>query len=321
VSKLAFKAGNATLELWRYAPGFDSEIARRWGRHVIPGQRGQLMEDIGDGSLSTPMQLTFKDLADYEKIMSPLTKSPRGQLVHPLRGTRRAVLTRVRESMKWTQRGEMTVVDLTFEDAALSEPDQFNAGPAAQAQTVRAAAVAAELVGAAQQARIIARRVDNANLRLRGKVVLAIAAVEAASTASKDYVAAALLAWSSGNFDPSLSVRLQGLPALVEAACIALRLTGPAYEIQEGITQLEVMLAAATACDAAIRASQPIPIETEVTVPGGQSLYQFVAQHYLRKGKTPAQLREIARTILRWNRNLRTPHLIAMGEIVVRPAA
>ena len=43
MSKLAFKAGNETLELWRYAPGFDSEIARRWGKHVIPGQRGQLM--------------------------------------------------------------------------------------------------------------------------------------------------------------------------------------------------------------------------------------------------------------------------------------
>lgn len=321
MSKLAFKAGNETLELWRYAPGFDSEIARRWGKHVIPGQRGQLMEDIGDGSLSTPVQLTFTTIDDYNKVMRPLTSSPRGQLIQPLRGTRRSVLTHVRESMRWTQRGEVTVVDLTFEDAALSEPDQFKAGPAAQAQQLRVAAAAAQAVGTAQQARITARRVDNANLRLRGLVAKAIIAVAAVATAGTDYAAAAMASWSSGNYDPTLRNQLQALPALVELAQIALRSTGPAFEIQEGITQLEMVLAAATGLDSAIRASQPLPIETEVTQPGGQSLYQFVQRHYARTGKTPAQMRELALTIVRWNRSMRTPSLIPMGDIVVRPAA
>ena len=64
-----------------------------------------------------------------------------------------------------------------------------------------------------------------------------------------------------------------------------------------------------------------IPIETTVSAPGGQSLYAFVQQHYARTGKTPSQMREICRTILAWNRNLRRPSLIAFGDVVVRPAA
>jgi hypothetical protein len=113
-------------------------------------------------------------------------------------------------------------------------------------------------------------------------------------------------------------VKLRGIPVAVEAACVALRLTGPAHEVQAACVALELFLAACNGVDAAIRASSPIPIETTVSAPGGQSLYAFVQQHYARTGKTPSQMREICRTILAWNRNLRRPSLIAFGDVVVR---
>src|SRR5262245_17739608 len=117
------------LDLSPFAPGFDSEIARRWGVHTIPGQRGALQEDLGDGTLETTVQLAFVKVDDYNKVLDALDKKPRADLVHPRRGTRRSVVRRIREAVKWTQQGEeVTVVTLTFADAALSEPDQFRGG-------------------------------------------------------------------------------------------------------------------------------------------------------------------------------------------------
>ena len=72
---------------------------------------------------------------------------------------------------------------------------------------------------------------------------------------------------------------------------------------------------------AAIRANQPVPVETEVTSPGGQSIYAFVMAHYAGKNKTSAEMRDLVRLILRLNKNIRTPNLIPQGTIVVRPAA
>ena len=309
------------LNLSAYAPGFDSEVARRWGRHPIPGQKGQLLEDIGDGSLGTNVTCVFHDRDKYAELMDALTKKPRDYLTNPRRGTRYSAITRIKESVRWTQRGEVTIVDLSFEDAALSTPDQFKGGPAAQAQQVRAQAAAAAAASAVQTARLNARRVEAAVLRLRARMEQAARLVEEVTAAGNDYAAAALAAWSSGIFDPGLSVKLRGIPVAVEAACVALRLTGPAHEVQAACVALELFLAACNGVDAAIRASSPIPIETTVSAPGGQSLYAFVQQHYARTGKTPSQMREICRTILAWNRNLRRPSLIAFGDVVVRPAA
>lgn len=318
-TKLVFKTPGGDLDFSKFAPGFDSEVARRWGRHPIPGQRGQLLEDLNDGSLSTSVQCVFFDLSDYNQYMDALAKYPRGQLVHSRRGTRRSALTKVHESVRWTQRGEATIVDLTFEDAALSEADQFKAGPAAQAQQVRAQGAAAIASTVVQTARINARRVDAANLRLRQLIQKAAALVAAVAGTSRSYADAAMAAWQSGIFNPGLPQQLRALPAQVELASLALRTTGPTYEVQAAVVALEMMLAGANGLDAAIRASSPVPIETEITRPGGQSIYAFVQQHYSRKGKTPAQLRELVRLILSWNR-LRRVDLIPMGELVLRPA-
>ena len=66
-----------------------------------------------------------------------------------------------------------------------------------------------------------------------------------------------------------------------------LRRVGPAADIRRragaGIDALS-----ATQLDIAIRAAQPVPIQTRVTRQPGQSIYAFVQQHYGRSGKSPA---------------------------------
>jgi hypothetical protein len=291
---------------------------------VIPGQRGALQEDMGDGSLGTSITLQFAGATaqqDYDEVLKLFQRNRREDLVHPLRGTRRSIWRRWREEQRWTQQGNATIVEVSFEDAVLSEPDQLTqGGPSTQAQEVRAQSVAADRAAATQQTRIAGRSPDLANLALRAKIASAITFVGVATSRARAYADAALDSFATDQYDPALLHDLRALPVAVEAAQVAMRATGPAAEINAAVIGLELMLAAATRLDATIRASQPIPIETRVTRAPGQSIYQFVQVHYTRK-KTPQQMRDIVRTILRWNRNIRRPDLIPIDTIVIRPAA
>lgn len=307
----------AEIDLGKYAPGLESQVQGRWGRHPVPGQRGDLKEDLGDGSLATRVMLQFvgATAADYYKVVPALSKSRRGTLLHPRRGSRQSVVASIREEINFTERGASTLVTVEFEDAVIGEAYAFKSGPSARAQEVTTQSRAADAASAELKTKVFGRT----DLQARTFVLLAADLVAVATAAARRYAAAAQESFSLGYYGPSVQAQLRALPPLVQAAEVALRRVGPAADIQDVCLALEVTLFAATQLDVAIRASQPIPIETTVTRQPGQSIYGFVQQHYGGSGKTPAEMRNLVSLILRLNRQLRRPALIPAGTVVVRP--
>lgn len=311
--------GEGEIDLGKYAPGFDSSVQGRWGRHPIPGQSGDLKEDLGDGSLRTNVPLAFigATASDYYKVVPVLSRKRRGVLMHPRRGSRQSVVMEIRERCDWTTQGNATTfVDVVFEDAILNQADQFTAGPAARAQQVQTQSQAADAAAETVRERAFSRT----DLSLRQRAVTFQAAVSSATAAARIYAVAALDAFALGLYGPPLQNQLRALPPLVSAAQVAGRLAGVAADTQATSLALEVMLFAATQLDAAIQAAQPIPILTMVTRQPGQNIYAFVQQHYGNSGKTPADMRALVGLILRLNRQIRRPSLIPSGTVIVRPA-
>lgn len=317
--KLTYRPdGESEFNLGRYAPGFKSGIQGRWGRHPIPGQRGDLKEDLGDGSLQTTVRLQFVGPVanDYYFVVMMLTKHRRGVLYHPRRGARQSVVVSISEEVDWTTQGnESTFVDVVFEDAALNVASSFKAGPSANsAETDNWA------VQAFNSAKVIKNRVFMmANVVARQFALTAEALVGKVTAAAQSYSGAALTAFSLAEYGPPLQNQLKALPAMVLEAQTALRRVGPAAVSQETIIFLENMLQAATQLDASIEAAQPIPIRRLVTRHPGQSIYAFVQANYGASSRTPAEMRALVGLLLRLNRQIVRPSLIPSGTWLVGP--
>jgi hypothetical protein len=311
--------GQATIDIGKYAPGYEGSQAMRWGRHPIPGQDGDLKEDLGTNPLQTRalMQFIGPVAADYYQIVPILSKHRRGQLQNPRRGARTSVVMEIRERVDWTTQGAATTfVDVTWEDAVLNQADQITAGPGARQQQVLNQAAAADSAAQAVRDKAFTRL----NLTIRARAVSMQVAVGTATAAARNYCTAALDAFQLGVYGPSLQNQLRALVPLMQAAQVAARLAGTAADTQETVLALEVMLFAATQLDAAIRAAQPIPVQTTITRLPGQGIYAFVQQVYGRSGKQPADIRALAGLILRLNPHIRRPSLIPAGTVIVRPA-
>ncbi len=311
--------GGTEIDLGKYSPRLRSQIAGRWGRHPIPGQRGDLKEDLGDGSLMTTVPLEFvgRTQPDYYVVIPALSKTRRGVFLHPRRGSRQSVITAIREEIDYSTKGDSTLVELDIEDAVIGQADNFKAGPSARRQNVEAQSRAADDAMSALLSTVFARPALQPRVFAREAAVL----VSASTAAARTYAAAAQDAFSLGVYGPSIQAQLKALPAQVQGSLQALRLVGPAADIQDTVLALEAMLFAATQLDIAIRAAQPVPIETRITRQPGQSLYAFVQQHYQRSGKTAADMRNLVGLIRRLNPQIRRPSLIVAGTVVVRPAA
>jgi hypothetical protein len=129
------------IDLSRYAPGYENQIPGAWGKHKIPGQKGSLKDDLGDGDTTTKVKLQFVGATapDYYTVIPALAQNRRGTLLDPRRGARQVVITAFREEVLWTERGEQTtLVDVDFESAVIGEADSFRAGPSARTQAVQA---------------------------------------------------------------------------------------------------------------------------------------------------------------------------------------
>lgn len=310
--------GGGEIDLGQYAPGFKSSIQGRWGRHPIPGQQGDLKEDLGDGSLQTTVRLQFvgRKSRDYYSVLEVLTNQRRGVLLHPRRGSRPTIVASISEETDWTTQGnESTFVDVVFEDAVLNTAAQFAAGPAARTAEVNSQSIAADQYAQALRDQAFTRR----DINLRRFATSAQTAVGVSTTAARTYAAAALEAFSLGLYGPPLQNQLRTLPSLVAAAQIATRKVGPAADTQSTVLALESMLFAATQLDAAIEAAQPIPIRRLVTRHPGQSIYAFVQANYGASNRTPADMRALVGLILRLNRQIVRPSLIPSGTWVVGP--
>lgn len=307
------------IDLGKYAGGVESEVSGRWGRHPIPGQKGDLKEDLGDGSLATTVTLQFvgKTRADYEPVIGAMARNRRGVLLHPRRGARQSVITRFRERISYTDSGEATFVTVYFEDAVIGQADAFTSGPSARAQQVVNQSNAADQASADLQAQIFSRP----NLQARTFMVQAASLVSASTTTARAYAAAAQESFSFGTYDPLVQAQLIAMPAQVQAATAALQKVSGAADIQETVLALEVMLFSATQLDAAIRAAQPVPIEIQITKSPGQNVYHLCQQRYGRTGKTPADMRQLAQTILRLNPTITNPALIPLGAQLVVPVS
>ena len=304
------------MKLSDYMPGFESELPRVWGEHRIPGQRGKLLEDLGEGSLATSVVLQFVGAKrnDYTKVAEHFQKNPRADLVHPLRGTRRTAWKRWREKQEFTKAGDAVIVEISFEDAVLSQPDDFKAGVSAAAQEAQAQGAAAEASAQAYQAKVNARP----DLALRARVNAVVAQVHTVVVMINQYAAAAKSAFQLGVFNPASVNALVTIPPLVSAVTVQLNAAGRPLDIQSTVRSLEMALKACTDLDRQIKAAQPIPIETTVMRTPGQSIYSFVQQWY--PGVQRVKQREIAMSILRLNRQIKRPSLIPMGTVVTRPS-
>lgn len=311
--------GGTAIDIGRFAPGLTMEVEGKWAPHVLPGQRGQLMEDLGDGALMIPVQLIFVEPKDYEQVVPAISKTRRGKLLTPRRGTKNVILRRIREENRWTERGDTTIVDLQFEEASLNTADEFRQGPSVFASGAKEQAQSANTAATSLTEKYAKRAFSYSIIALRKLISAASYLIGVAAAAGTDYAEAALQSYSRASYDPALLQRLQSLPATVAAAQTALRRAGRAQDTYAADIALERMLYNCTQLDAAIRAAQPVPIETEVTRAGGQSIYAFVSAHYATK--QPSEMRELARLILRINRNIRRPDLIPQGTIVVRPSS
>lgn len=307
------------IDLGKYAGGIESEVSGRWGRHPIPGQRGDLKEDLGDGSLATTVTLQFvgRLRPDYEPVIGAMARNRRGVLLHPRRGARQSVITRFRERVTYTDSGEATFVTVYFEDAVIGQADAFTSGPSARAQQVVNQANAADLAAADLQTLIFSRP----KLQARAFVTQAVARVNTSTATARAYAAAAQESFSFGTYDPLVQAQLVSMPAQVQAATSALRLVSTAADIQTTVLALEVMLFAATQMDSAIRAAQPVPIEIQITKSPGQNIYHLCQQRYGRTNKTPADMRQLASTILRLNPSITNPALIPLGAQLVVPVS
>lgn len=307
--------GGAEINLGKYAPGYKSAIAGKWGVHVLPGQQGSLKEDLGDGDLKTSVRLQFVTPDDYNAVVPVLSTKRRGLLLHPTRGSRQTVIRELREERTWTESGNATMVDVEFEDAVVGQAYGFKAGPSARSGTVVSSSYGADQAMAELRTVIFARP----NLLARSAVVSAQAACTASTTAARSYAAAALDAFALGLYGPTTRQNLLALTPLVQDALIATRLVSSAADIQPTINALEIMLFSATQLDQAIRDAQPIPITVTIRQQPGQSIYSFAQMRYGQSALTSAQMRDRASLILRLNPQIRRPSLIPEGTQVVCP--
>lgn len=312
--------GGQEIDLGKYAPGLQSEIAGKWGVHPIPGQRGSWKEDLGDGDLKTNVRLQFvgKTAGDYQTVMEAISRNRQGTLLHPRRGSRSSIIRNIREEVQFVERGNRTtIVDVFFEDRVVGEADSFKGGPSARAQQVLSQADQTDGEAATLRDLIFLRP----NLLTRALMVQAQNLVTAATATARSYAAAAQTAFSFGVYDPIVQAQLLAMAPQVQAATVALQAVSTASDIQAAVLSMEVMLFAATQLDVAVRAAQPIPIQTTITRVPGQSIYGLIQQCYGLSGKKPADIRALARLILRLNPEIRRPLFIPTGTVVVRPVA
>lgn len=353
VNRLKF--GDVDLHKW--APGFESGIKGKWAEHSIIGASNALQEDQGDGVLSTSVRLEFTDDKGpkgsgqtareiYNDIVGRITKKRRDVLVHPLRGSRESIIDELKESMQWTTQGNVITLQITFKDAATNVQADFRNGDAAAAQEIRLQTANAQQGASDQRARIFGR--SSLNLVARRYALNAVDLVNQYAAAATGYATLAVEANSGGllqlaalltlppgvtptgatqgqairaslRLAKQVSQALLLLPASMQVASDAVRLSGSVAETQPTINALELSLAAATRLDAAIQAALPVPIVFSVASP--LSIYQIAQERYAGSGKTPQQLRALVQVMLAMNPQLHSPQRVPAGTRMVRPAA
>jgi hypothetical protein len=350
VNRLSFD----DVDLHKWAPGFESGIKGKWAEHPIIGASNALQEDQGDGVLNTTVRLEITDDKDsgqtarqvYNNLVIRLTQRRRGTLVHPLRGSRESILDEIKESMQWTTQGNIITLQITFKDAATNVQADYRDGDAAAAQAVRLQAENAQQGASDQQTRVFSR--SSLNLVARRYALDALDRVNQYAAAATSYAQLAVEANSGGllqlatlltlppgvtptgatqgqtiraslRLAKQVSQALRLLPASMQAASDAVRLSGSVAEVQPTINALEMSLAAATRLDAAIQAALPVPITFTVEFP--LSIYQIAQERYAGMRKTPQQLRALVQVMLAMNPQLHSPERVPVGTRLVRPAA
>ena len=308
------------VELHQWAPGFQSQLTGNWAEHRIPGQRGALQEDLGEGVLSTKVILQFvgpKFRDDYNQVMTNLTKHRRGELNHPVRGSKTCILYDVVESMDWTKQGNAIRVELTFKEASVNIPDHFTFGVSALAQGVLSQAAQAQSDADQYQKKMFVR--FPLNTLIRSQVLLAVDKVNGFIRAATTYASVGLSVFQDGQLGLDLVNQLQSLPPLLSQAASLLSQTNSPLLIQPTLLSMEQCLYTATQLSAALRANLPPPITTLVSRSPGQSIYSFVQAWYPEKSK--GEQLALIPILLQLNRDMKTPSLIPMGFRILRPAS
>lgn len=306
------------VELHKWASGFQSKLPGAWAEHRIPGQRGALQEDLGEGVLDTRVTLQFAGPTareDYNKVMKALRKR-RGEFNHPIRGPKTCILSEVVESMDWSKQGNVIRLELSLKEAVLNKPDQFQSSPSTFAQGVLSQAAQAQTSAEQFQKQMFAKFPFDINIR--SQVLLAVDRVQGFVRAANTYASIGLSVFQEGELGLDLVNQLQALPEFASEAEKHLLALGQPTHIQSILLAVEQCLYAATQFDRALRAYLPPPIVTLVSQSPGQSIYSFVEAWYPEK--TRDQQLALIPLLLKLNRGIRNPSLIPMGFRLLRPA-
>ncbi len=307
------------IELHKWVSGFQSKLAGHWAEHKIPGQRGALQEDLGDGVLDTKVVLQFAGPTardDYNKVMKGLKKR-RGEFTHPIRGPRPCILFEAVESMDFVKQGNAIRLELTIKEAILSPTDQFQSLPSSFAQGVLSKAALTQANAEQYKSQMFVK--FPLNTTIRSKILSALDRVNGFVRAANTYASVGLRVFQEGDLGLDLVNQLQALPGLVSEAETQLSQLRTPTQIQPILLSMEECLYAATQFDQALRANLPPPIITLVSQSPGQSIYSFVEAWYPEK--TRAQQLALIPILLKLNRGIRNPSLIPMGFRLLRPAS
>lgn len=296
------------VELHKYVVEFHEEYGASYYGHRYPGRRGALQEKTSPGQpRKVTLSLNFESAARKAEIMNEVQQKTQDILVHPDVGRMKAILQYpIRTSYNFVNEGELSKVELRFEEDTLDQNLTNQKGVAARAQSTRERAAATGTSATALKDRVFGLYTIGATAaRYRQLITSTELAFQSFASEATSYADAAEAQFSTGEWDPSLEQRLlkllpgyegaaktmrlaarAGLPVprgAAEAAALALALDSARAQAafvgaHDLIQNAERTLAEARALHEALRARFPAPIE--VSIESKVMLAVFVAQQY-----------------------------------------
>lgn len=305
------------VELHPYVQQFTEEYGPAWYGHRYYGTPGQLAEKLTPGmprKISIPLE--FANGTTKEEVISPIVKTPIGVLIHPDVGRMRAVLQYpVRATYSFVDKGELSRVELRFEENTLNQELAGAKGAASRVADVRKTSAETSAAAEAMRAAIRLRYTVGATAqRYRALAEAAVTQVTSFVQKAVAYADAADAAIESGDWNPALDLMVKQLPPELERATVAVR-AASSSDSYSTLEAAERALYAAAGLEQALKESGAAAILVEIQ--GQMLLSVFVARQY--PGRSFDQRWALVEKIRRINRLSRSDCL-QPGQKILIPA-
>jgi len=307
------------VDFYRYLVEFKDTFGPGFHAHRIPGRAGAKQEELGPSLHQMPVKLEFSGVewrTQVQDVLGAMIAKPRGLLVHPVYGKRRAVLKApINATFNPSQRGCWYGVDLLFEEDTLDQALQTDKGPAAHAQDVQTHAAEATTAAEAFRALVFAKNQFGAQAQaLRQRVTDAVGLVAQFVAQAREFADTAISNFDTGSLAPLLDSQLARLPRTYERAAVALQGVSPVASYDSRVA-MEMTLKSSTDLNASLRANLPPP--TVISIREKGTLAALVGRIY--PGRDYAARVELYAQIARTN-HLARPDLLVPGMSLTVPA-